>query len=66
MPGRTPDGSLRRGMDLTPIILGIVAVNLGTLLAGTVLAIQRSRHEKRVDPAELRGRTASVLGRRSD
>ena len=73
MPGGTPDGSLRRGMDLTPIILSIVAVNVGTLLAGTALAVHRARHEARVDAA-LRGRPAdrstgpqtSVLAGRSD
>jgi hypothetical protein len=38
-------------MDLTPIILGIVAINLGTLLAGTALAIHRTRREGRTDTA---------------
>ncbi len=38
-------------MDLTPIILGIVAVNVGTLLTGTALAIHRARHEARGDAA---------------
>ena len=60
-------------MDLTPIILGIVAINVGTLLAGTALAIHRARHEARIDAAPG-GRSAdrstrphtSVLAGRSD
>jgi len=60
-------------MDLTPIILGIAAVNLGTLLAGTALAIYRTRREGRIDAApgsrsidRSGGRPASVLAGRSD
>jgi hypothetical protein len=45
-------------MDLAPIVFGIVAANLGTLLAGTALAIHRARHEHHVDPGVSRGRLA--------
>ena len=60
-------------MDLTSIILGIVAINVGTLLAGTALAIYRTRQEGRVDAApgsrstdRPAGHQTSVLAGRSD
>ena len=60
-------------MDLAPIILGIAVVNVGTLLAGTALAIYRTRREGRVDAAprsrltdRSTGRQTSVLASRSD
>ena len=50
-------------MDLTPIILGIIAANVGTLMAGTALAIYRARQE-RVHAIGPRGRSAPRSGRR--
>ena len=60
-------------MDLTPFILVIAAINLGTLAAGTALAIYRTHREGRVDALEgihsqdrSAGRQTSVLAGRSD
>jgi hypothetical protein len=60
-------------MDLTPFILVIAAVNLGTLAAGTALAIYRTHREGRVEVAprsrltdRSAGRQTSVLAGRSD
>ena len=39
-------------MDLTAIILGILALNVVTFMAGCVLAVYRYRNERRADGAE--------------
>jgi hypothetical protein len=39
-------------MDLTAIILGILALNVVTFMAGCVLALYRHRIERRADAAE--------------
>ena len=46
-------------MDLTLIVLGIVAANLITLLGGCVVAIRRSRRARPVDPTSVPGPLAT-------
>jgi hypothetical protein len=43
-------------MDLTAIILGIMALNVITFMAGCVLALYRQGIERRADAAELSAR----------
>ncbi len=60
-------------MDLTPFFLVIAGVNIGTLAAGTALAIYRTHRDGRVDvpeggrsPDRSARRQTSVLAGRSD